>query len=211
MKTQRIFTDIFHNGIWRKLDPHRESHSGVGSTLEATKAIRGFLPNLLEEIDCKTVLDVPCGDFNWMRYVDFENRLYIGIDIVQELIDTNQQNYSTPQRSFHCLDLLVDDLPQSDLVICRDCLVHLSFDNAWLAIENIRRSKSKYLLTTTYTERIVNKPISTGQWTAYSLLISPFDFPEPISLLNENCMEIYPNFIDKSVGLWKIEDLPKSI
>ena len=38
------------------------------------------------------------------------------------------------------------------MILCRDCLVHLTFDDARAALQNLRRSGSKYLLTTTFTD-----------------------------------------------------------
>jgi hypothetical protein len=49
-------------------------------------------------------------------------------------------------------DLTRDPLPKVDLVLCRDCLVHLSFDDIYESLDNLRRSGSMLLLTTTLAE-----------------------------------------------------------
>ena len=47
-----------------------ESLSGEGSTLDQTAAIRGALPQLIREFRIQSMLDIPCGDFNWMKMLD---------------------------------------------------------------------------------------------------------------------------------------------
>src|SRR4051794_37916315 len=48
---------------------YREN-SGVGSDLEATRAVSVALPGLVESLSVRRMLDIPCGDFLWMRHVD---------------------------------------------------------------------------------------------------------------------------------------------
>jgi len=209
-KAEDIFTDIYRTGLWRKLVPREETHSGAGSTYAATQAVRQFLPDLCRRLEVETFLDVPCGDFNWMRHVDLDVKLYVGADIVRELIGHNRVTYGRPPRVFLWMDLLAEVAPPpADLVLCRDCLQHLSFDDAWKAIENIRRSGATHLLTTTYTDRKNDRSIETGKWTPYNLQEPPFGFPEPDELLNEECREVYPFFTDKCLGLWKVADVPE--
>ena len=49
--------------------------SGYGSDAEQTEVIKAALPDLFEELAVES-MDVPCGDFNWMRLLDPETRLY---------------------------------------------------------------------------------------------------------------------------------------
>ncbi|MDR1323847.1 MAG: class I SAM-dependent methyltransferase, partial [Candidatus Margulisbacteria bacterium] len=62
----------------------KESRSGGGSEVDATKTIRKTLPKLWKKYKIKTFLDVPCGDYNWMKEIDKSTITYIGGDIVQE-------------------------------------------------------------------------------------------------------------------------------
>src|SRR4051812_19402296 len=61
-----IFSGIYRNNSWG--DP--ESVSGRGSTLARTEVMRKTLPILLANVRAKSLLDAPCGDFNWMQHVD---------------------------------------------------------------------------------------------------------------------------------------------
>lgn len=73
-----VFSDIFKSNDWN----NDESVSGVGSSLSNTKTIIIKLPLLFEKYQIKSVLDAPCGDFNWMQNVNKSRINYIGGDIV---------------------------------------------------------------------------------------------------------------------------------
>jgi SAM-dependent methyltransferase len=118
-----IFSDIYHTNAWQ--DP--ESVSGRGSTLARTKVIMSQLPTLLQELGAETLLDAACGDFNWMRHTELGGINYVGVDVVPDLIIRNRQLYEGPSRRFVVLDITRDKLPDADVILCRDCLIHLSF------------------------------------------------------------------------------------
>jgi hypothetical protein len=197
---EKIFTNIYHTNPWGC----EESHSGAGSTILATMAIREAIPKFIEKYEIKSILDLPCGDFNWMRKVDLGVDRYIGGDVVKILVDENNKKYAKDGIEFRHLDLLSDALPHSDLVLCRDCLGHLSFADVQRAINNIVKSGARYLLATTFTDRTSNCYIKTGDWTPYNLRKAPFDLPEPIEIINEGCIENYPEFTDKNLALWRL-------
>lgn len=197
----RLFNEIYRENCWGD----RESLSGPGSSLTQTETLRRLLPGLILEIKCKSILDIPCGDFNWMKHVALDLDI-IGGDIVDELIAKNQARHGRDGRKFLVLDLLQDELPKVDLVLCRDCLIHFSFRNIRRAIRNIKRSRSTYLLTTTYMGRPINEDIPTSAWRPINLQRPPFNFPTPIELLDEESPREHSR--DKCLGLWKICDLP---
>jgi len=129
---------------------------------------------------------------------------YIGGDILPELAAANEQRYGGPGRRFVTLDLLADDLPDADLLLCRDCLVHLSFEAAGAALANIRRSRCRWLLTTTFPGCAANEDIVTGDWRPLNLELPPFNLPPPELLLNEHCTEAGNLFADKSLALYSV-------
>lgn len=144
------------------------------------------------------MLDIPCGDFNWMKEVDLKDIKYIGADIVPDIITTNKQKY--PDKDFRVLDLTTDELPSVDLVFVRDCLGHLSNSNIYKALQNIKKSKSRYLLVTSFTLPRVSANIPDGSWQPINLMLSPY-LLRPIYLINEDCREGYPRYNDKCMIL----------
>lgn len=203
MNLKDKFSEIYKNNIFEG----RESRSGEGSDLVQTAVIRSELPRLLKELNVRFLLDAPCGDWHWMREVDLGVEKYIGTDIVDTLIKKNQIEFGDDKTSFQCMNLAEGELPKVDLIFSRDCLVHLSFADALKIIANFKRSGSKYLLTTTFTERTVNEDLGTGFWRPLNKQLEPFNFPQPIHLINEKCSEYNDMFTDKCLGLWLLEDI----
>ena len=204
MYKKDIFTDVFKRKLWAG----SESVSGNGSSLDQTATIRREIPSLLRALQIKTMLDAPCGDFHWMKNTPLELDRYIGVDIVPELIDENNRKYSDSKKQFVALDITTADLPQVDLILCRDCFVHLSFTDIWSALNGFKRSGSRYLLTTTFTNVTTNTDIQTGMnWRPINLQLPPFSFPQPITIINENCTEGEMQFTDKSLALWALQSL----
>ena len=199
---KRTFTDIYNFKKWGNED----TISGHGSRLDQTKKCIEELPKLFKEYKIKTFIDTGCGDFFWMQKVKLGNVKYIGVDIVPDIIEDNRQ-YENKNRSFRQLDITRSKLPEADLILVRDCLVHFPHEEIINFIYNISRSKIKYLLTTTFPGRDHNPKISAGNWRPINLQIPPFSFPAPIKIINEECTESGGIYNDKSLGLWKIEDI----
>jgi hypothetical protein len=199
---EQVFTDIHRHNKWFGTD----SVSGVGSDAVQTGIIVDRIPRLLEEFQVKSILDVPCGDFFWMSRIRLDNVSYVGGDIVQALVDKNNAEYARPGVSFRRIDLISDELPKADLLLVRDCLVHLSYGDISRALGNICRSSATYLLATTFPGR-TNQDIPTGRWRPLDLQAAPFGFPAPLRLVNEGCTEAGGQYRDKSLALWRVEDI----
>jgi SAM-dependent methyltransferase len=198
-----IFRDIYRRNHWSG----PESRSGLGAGVDQTAALATALPDLLRRLGAEVLLDLPCGDYGWMRRIELPVARYIGADLLPELIRPLQERFGGGGRSFVVLDLTRDPLPEAHLLLCRDCLVHLSFGDIRRALGNVLRSGIPWLLTTTFPECEVNEEIVTGDWRPLDLERSPFGFPAPFELLNERCTEGGGLFADKSLGLWRTADL----
>ena len=205
--TEHVFTAIYRADSWHGKD----SVSGPGSEIEQTKVVINELPTLLKKINISKMLDIPCGDFHWMKNVDLSGIDYIGADVVKKIIINNRENYARDGISFQHLNLIEDKLPKVDLVFCRDCLVHFSNANVLLALKNIFDSQSEYLLTTTFIDRKENQDINTGQWRALNLELPPFMLPKPIEIIVEENTESDGAYKDKALGLWRISDIRESL
>lgn len=190
-----IFERIFDKNLWQST----ESVSGKGSEIAAAKNLLRQLPVLLKKYDIKTITDAPCGDYNWTQHLDYKFEQYTGIDIVEKLIETNKK-YETDCIKFVTEDIINCKLPQSDLILCRDCFIHLTFEQINEALKNFKNSKSKYILTNTY-DINSNTDVLTGQFRKINLLIPPFNFPKPLEIIVED------NQDKKLIALWKLEDL----
>ncbi|WP_298242080.1 class I SAM-dependent methyltransferase [uncultured Bradyrhizobium sp.] len=185
------------------------SVSGLGSEDMATAAIRDALPPLLQRLGVRALLDAPCGDAGWIGRAKLELN-YIGIDIVPSLIAANNRRVADGELAgrFLLADLTRDALPRADLILCRDCLVHLSFDNIARVISRFRASGAQYLLVTTFPEWEGNSDCEDGDWRALNMTKAPFGWPAPRELIDERCEEGDGGWRDKSLGLWRLDELP---
>lgn len=195
------FEKIYEDNLFRGA----ESRSGTGSSLVQTRIIREEIPRLLDELGVGHLLDVPCGDWNWMRHVNLSGVRYTGGDIVRAILDRNNASFGNENCKFEYLDIISGPLPKADLILCRDCLVHLNFSDGLVALEQFRKSGAKWLLTTTFTERNDNAELREGDiWRPLNLEKPPYNLPKPERYLNEGCTEDDGSYGDKCLGLWKL-------
>lgn len=204
------FTEIFNKNLFRVGVPNLSldgSVSGEGSDLTIhTEVIRKELPNLFKELNIKTILDAPCGDFNWMKEVDLTNVDYIGMDIVDQIIDDNRSKYIKPNITFTNANIIEDELPTVDIVLCRDCLVHLTYENIFKVVDNFKKSKSTYLLTTTYPNLEYKNNELTGIWRPLNLEKYPFNFSKASKYIIEE-VNYNMRFHEKILALWHLDQL----
>lgn len=204
MSIEQIFTNIVENNKWTyNTKEEKISLSGEGSSLESTINIRKELPKLFEKYNIKSIVDAPCGDYYWFENLNNDLYDYTGIDIVKSLIDTNNNLYKKSNVRFEHKDLCDTEIIKADLILCRDCLIHLSNEDSFKVLRNFKNSGSKYLLITTNYHNYGNLDINTGGFRHLNMQHSPFNFPQPLEIMPENNMF----FKDKSLGLWKLEDL----
>lgn len=201
---KNVFEKIYQTNYWAGED----SVSGQGSDIQQTKVVVKELSKLLVDLEVVNFLDVPCGDFFWMQQVHLQGISYLGGDIVPAMVEQNKQQYRTVKNvDFQVINLIEDPLPPSDLLLVRDCLVHLPFKDIEACLKNIMDGNIEYLLTTTFTNRTKNYDIPIGEWRPLNLEKPPFNFPPPILLINEGCTQGQGAFEDKALGLWRIKDL----
>jgi hypothetical protein len=198
MNQQKVFTDIYSSNSWGS----SESVSGRGSEVINTEALIKQLPHIFGKYNIRSISDCPCGDYNWMRYVDkFNIESYTGYDIVDELIKRNSERF--PNVTFKHLDITTEILPKSDLIICRDLLFHLPINQIHIILDNFRKSGSSYLLVTNHMDNtIVNFDIQVGFYRKINLRKFPFNLKAPLEIIIDENFE--HNNRDKAMCLWQL-------
>jgi hypothetical protein len=196
---EEIFSAIYDENLWAS----DESRSGKGSTLQATASIRLELPRVLERLGADSMLDAPCGDFNWMKEIRLPIARYIGADIVPKLIENLQKQYGDTTRSFIHLDITKGPLPGADVFFCRDCLLHLSNATVHAVLENFRRSSCKHLITSNYPDVQFNPDVFTGGVRPLNLQLPPFNLPKPLHVIDDPG----ENVLKRVMGVWSREQL----
>lgn len=196
MNLKEIFTHIYRKNLWQST----ETASGLESNLDQTEVLIHLLPKIFQVLGTRRLLDVPCGDFYWMQYVDLEGIHYHGGDIVSELIEQNQARFAGPHIVFSEIDLTRSDLPEADLILIRDCFAFLSHIQIWRCLKNLMRHPFEYVLISTHNEIDINQPNESGLWRPVNLQREPFCLPEPGKLFPEAAK-------NKSLGLWSYAQL----
>lgn len=194
-----------------------ESRSGPGSSLAATARLRAKLPALLRRLGVRRLLDVPCGDFHWMAHVDLAAAgvtAYVGGDLVEAVVAANRARHAAPGRDFVRVDLTAGPLPDvrgapADALLCRDCLVHLSYANVARVLDVVRASGVRWLIATTVPARAANADAVDGDWRPLNLERAPFGFPPPAEVLVEECGEEGGAYADKALAAWRVAELPR--
>jgi SAM-dependent methyltransferase len=195
---QAAFQRIHDQNLWG--DP--ESVSGTGSGEAATSVIRRELPGLFQRYGVRSVLDAPCGDFYWIKEVARTLDRYVGVDIVPDLIKRNAATHSTDTVSFVCGDLAVDPLPSADLVLCRDCFIHLPTRMIRGALRNFQATGARYLLLTSDRDAEPYHDIPIGSFRPVNFTRPPFSFPAPLCTLSEE------ETGSRRLCLWELQSLP---
>jgi SAM-dependent methyltransferase len=171
-----IFSQIYANGAWVMHD-QQDSLSGVGSTRRATDEVAVQLSAFLREVGCRRLVDIGCGDFNWMQLVegDFD---YLGVDVVPQVVEENRARYGNGKRRFICMDATRAAIEPGDVAVCREVLFHLSFGDGLRLMRNIGAAGFGHVLFTNDTSIWFNSDIRSGDFRRINLLRAPYSLPE---------------------------------
>jgi hypothetical protein len=204
LSLRQRFERIHDSNLWGAA----ESTSGLGSEMDATATLRAELPRLLAKLGVASLLDAPCGDAGWIGAANLGVD-YVGVDIVPALVEPLLARAGAGDVSgdYRLADITRDPLPACDAILCRDCMVHLSFANVGRAVTNFRRSGAVWLIATTFPDWQTNRDCDDGDWRALNFERAPFCWGTPVELLNENCTEAGGGWRDKSLGVWRLAEI----
>ena len=167
---QRMFSQIHQNNVWSV-----ENSSGGGVMLKHTDILRKNLTSFLKNENVKSILDIGCGDPVWIMNVlkQFNSIKYSGWDLVEHVVDHNKQKY--PTHEFKLVDALCDDIPQTDVIICRNVMNHLSSNDILTLCKKIF-NKCKYVILSHQDNISDHAPLTDNEsrWRALNMRLPPF-------------------------------------
>lgn len=138
----KIFTNIYKYNLWG-------FGSGTGSLKFNNQPYIDFLNNFLKtHPEIKNIVDLGCGDWQLQQHINLKNKEYLGIDIVDKVILANKKKFEKNNIRFKCRNFLEEDIPESDLLIIKDVLQHLSDENIQKFFNILKNTKYKYILVT---------------------------------------------------------------
>ena len=196
-----IFYLIYKTNHWnryQKINKNNILVSGPGSIPGSiqTKNIIDNLDFFIKKNNIKSILDMPCGDFSWMQDLIKKNNYinYTGYDIVEDIIFYNNKKYSKNNISFFCKDIVNEtNFNNFDLVFIRDFFIHIDYVSINKILDNIKRSKVKFIACSNNNNAINNKDIAVGQHRKINLTIEPFYMNEIFYAFSEGVDDCYIN------------------
>lgn len=159
----RVFGDIYRNQVWG-------GGSGGGSVPEHVPQYIALVERLVREHRPKAVLDIGCGDCVLAGAIDWGSALYIGVDVVPNVIA--QAGGRVKGGYVYRCDALTDDLPDADLVLVKEVTQHLDLPSVTRLL--IKLSKYRMVLHTSMVYGDVNGPCEMGATRGIDIGRVPF-------------------------------------
>lgn len=184
-----LFTKIYKENFWNG----PETACGPGSSLGVTAPLRALISGLIGEGLVKSILDVGCGDAHWIQYVQGITKItYVGVDVVDHEKVVKERIPGARFLNMDYSDGIVRNIPKSDLVLCKDVMIHLPLSRGTFLLESLKRADPMFLFLTNVRGG-KNTNINMGQWFPADMCQEPFRMRYP---------DIHFEYQDLSV--WKL-------
>ena len=183
---KKIFTSIYKSNHWshdqKFLSNEFVSVSGPGSNINTEQffsLVKNFT-QIITDYNIKSLLDMPCGDFLWIHKIIKDRNIdYLGVDIVEELIEENKTKYKNKNFNFENHNILnFSTKKQFDLILIRDLFIHIKNPDILQIIQNVKQMNFRYVALNSYNNK-TNKDVIEGQHRKVNLLIEPFNLKQP--------------------------------
>mgnify|MGYP001182788549 FL=1 len=155
-----------------------ETVCGIGSMKSMNVEFLDYLKDIVEEYDVKSIIDIGCGDLNYIKsFLDDNPHLeYMGVDISKPLIEENKRKF--PHLNFEHHNIC-ESLPHQEFDLCliKEVFIHLSPSMVSKSLNNIKQGNNvKYLLITGHTNRLPPKINEIGrEYGNFTYHFSHFD------------------------------------
>jgi SAM-dependent methyltransferase len=193
VKRKFVFFTIYKSNHWRSYnEPNiNESVSGLGSDLKQNSVLVVQMQKFIKEKKIKRVLDLACGDFNWMKYIIENNPnvdKYLGLDIVDNIIKNNKLKYENSKINFKINDIIKADYPENfDLIFIRDVFIHIKNKEIISVLNKLKKNSAKFVVIGTYHNIDINKDLNNyGHHRELNIEIAPFNLGKPFVFFSDN-------------------------
>jgi hypothetical protein len=196
-------SDFYSGAAWPPKE--RKSASGTGSQLGYSSQVSlQVLQGAIRKFDVNTMIDLPCGDANWI-FDSLETdtlELYIGLDIVKRVVEETAARLAHhSNKIFRHWDGAKCPLPKIvygtversvDLVHARDVLQHLKLEQGIQFLCHVFQSGARVFVTTTFPRNGNNRAIQEGEFYLNDLSAAPFNLPAPKNDNTVTCTPTHP-------------------
>jgi len=208
-KREAVFNSIYKSYHWKDYyKPEKdESYSGFGSDKHLGDNVVTSLKNFIENNKVEKILDLACGDFNWMKEIVLNNNSinYTGYEIVDSIIKSNNRLYSNEKIVFKRVDIIENSLTEKfDLIIIKDLFQHIKNDEILLILNKLKSNKSKFLAITTNPDIESNVDLKNfGHHRYINIENKPFMLNKPFLSFTANKNEKYL----KKINIYNLQNL----
>jgi len=160
-----VFCEIYRRGIW--------GGSGSGSHQISSVPYRHLLQGILSSGQLKRVVDLGCGDWQFSKLLDWTGIDYLGVDVVESVIEGNRKKYESDHIRFERVDLRAWNPSDADLYLVKDVLQHWTGAEVHAFLE--RMHGREMLITNSVTNRPYWDLARPGGFRPLDLRRPPFD------------------------------------
>jgi hypothetical protein len=166
------------------------------------------LLKLFKQYGITSMFDAGCRHRDWICSLDFkkENIKYIGGDIAPSMVEYCRQNFTDYEFLEH--DCTTDSLPEVDLILSSDVMIHLNNQDKLKFLNNFVNSNSKYLLMT---DDQINEENTELEFLEHGFpfakinwALAPWNFPKSIDYINDD-------FNDARLKLWSRDQVEQAV
>lgn len=161
------FSKIYKDKMWKDVVG---TESGPGSSIEMSHQYLSFLSDFCDDRKVKSILDLGCGDFNLMKHFNLTHIKYLGVDVVDSVIDENKKLYQSDNVKFINGDITEFKTQLSfDLVLIKDVFQHLNYESIFKCLHNLIVCKN-VLITNDYSDENLDcdiggyRPLNFGKY-----------------------------------------------
>ena len=143
------FSLIYQRRLWGT----GESASGPGSSVANAQGAARAVAEVVRSNGVKSLIDVGCGDLNWLgpELASFPLLHVTAIDIAAAAYASASADPRYAAVAFRAHDVVASPLPvAAELLLCRQCLNHMSAEDAVRALRHIAQSGARLLLLSHY-------------------------------------------------------------
>jgi 2-polyprenyl-3-methyl-5-hydroxy-6-metoxy-1,4-benzoquinol methylase len=168
MSNKEVFSKIYKEDLWG-------DGSGAGSKIENVTEYVVVLQEYINKLEVKTVIDLGCGDWQFSKFLDLSSVSYLGIDVVESVVESNNNLYSSSNVKFLNHDITTYNIPKVDLIICKDMLQHLCNKDVYTIVKKIAEFSKFSLITNDFMPtEVFNRDIKNGSYRPLDLRLNPF-------------------------------------
>lgn len=161
-----IFNEIYTTDFWT-------GGSGPGSYVENVKEWTSLINAFVKDKNVTSVLDLGCGDGQFLHLLDFNHLSYTGVDVSDVAIAKNKSTEKPANFTFINEDLSTLEYPQVDLILVKDVLQHLPYQAIETILNKIKSSCKYALFCEDFGEE--EKDIEAGKYRPINLLSNKFN------------------------------------